>query len=122
MAAVMYLLLIWGYLTLNNPQWFAVFAALVMSITLLHWASEARQETVRDLLAELDEIRMDSAQEPCSQVVDCEPSVSASMSKLDSLKTELNQQYAQFGRDQSLTNSRGLGLWNRYRQRRGPGQ
>jgi hypothetical protein len=39
-------------------------------------------------------------------------SLEASVLRLDSLKTELMLQYAQFGRDQSLLNSNGLGSWH----------
>ncbi len=40
------------------------------------------------------------------------PGLDAAVLRLDSLKSELMVQYAQFGRDQSLINSRGLGSWH----------
>ena len=51
-----------------------------------------------------------------------EPTLSASILRLDSLKAELTQQYAQFGRDQSLLNRKGLGTWHQNRGERGEEQ
>jgi len=121
MAAVMYLLMVWGHVALQTPQWFAVFAALVMSITLLYWASEARLDAVRGQRANTDaDVDADVMttlhdKHPTTLLTEQETELSAAVSRLDSLKSELNQQYAQFGRDQSLINKNALGLWNRDR-------
>ena len=55
----------------------------------------------------------DAARQPADKLSgdEYEPTLSASMSKLDSLKDELTEQYAQFGKDQSILNSKGLGTW-----------
>lgn len=47
------------------------------------------------------------------------PSLDASIAKLDALKSELKQQYAQFGKDQSALNSKCLGSWHRTRDSNG---
>ncbi|MFK7997631.1 MAG: hypothetical protein AB8B87_26125 [Granulosicoccus sp.] len=110
MAAGMYLLLMWGYVILPTAQLYAVFAALIMSIALLFWVSEARasqqisQSLENRLISRLDSQLPESSDDP---------TVVASMLRLDSLKSELTQQYAQFGRDQALMNSKGLGTWRR---------
>ncbi|MFK7858764.1 MAG: hypothetical protein AB8B64_08085 [Granulosicoccus sp.] len=110
MAAGMYLLLMWGYVTLPTPQLYAVFAALIMSIALLFWVSEAR--ALEQLSRTIETERVAA----CNSVTlpgDDIPSLCASMERLDRLKSELTQQYAQFGRDQALMNGKGLGTWNR---------
>jgi len=112
MAAGLYLLLMWGYMILQTPQLFAAFSALIMSTALLYWGSDARA------LADQSEPHYDehaSEQVSCSSSSEDEPSLSASIDKLDELKEELNQQYAQFGKDQSQLNSNALGTWQRRR-------
>lgn len=110
MAAGMYLLLMWGYVALPSAQLYAVFAALIMSIALLFWVSEARAT---------DHLSLTLGKRPAVQnegsLADNtdEPTLSASLIRLDSLKEELTHQYAQFGRDQSLMNGKGLGTWHR---------
>lgn len=116
MAAGMYLLLMWGYVVLPTAQWFAAFLALITSTMVVFWVSEANAET-RSLLE----------QKPCIQEPDevlitdqmgGATSLEASILRLDSLKSELTLQYAQFGRDQSLINSNGLGSWHGNRNHR----
>jgi len=112
MAAGMYLLLMWGYLTLPAPQLFAAFAALIMSIALLFWVNEARpgdndlHSTDNPVISEQDAHRLGAVNDP---------TLRASIRRLDALKAELNEQYAQFGREQSRMNSKGLGTWHRHR-------
>ncbi|NND93002.1 MAG: hypothetical protein HKN42_19250 [Granulosicoccus sp.] len=128
MASGMYLLLMWGYAVLPSAQWFAAFLALIMCAMLVFWVSESAadadyrsrgsqaarvKQTTRQSLTVTDEF-VDSAGFP---VMDdgsgsLPPSLEASILRLDSLKAELMVQYAQFGRDQSLLNSSGLGFWH----------
>lgn len=108
MAAGMYLLLMWGYVALQTPQLFAVLAALIMCIALIFWVNGSHKAQ------NLPDIQMsDAAHQPVDKRSgdEFEPTLSASMSKLDSLKDELTEQYAQFGKDQSILNSKGLGTW-----------
>lgn len=108
----MYLLLIWGYMSLKTPQWFAVFTALLMSGMLLFWvgdAAEAAREQLRLYKKKQAGARQGSA------AVAGNPSLDVSMEKLDALKSELMQQYAEFGKDQSALNSKILGSWHRTR-------
>lgn len=116
MAAGMYLLLMWGYVTLPTPQLYAVFAALIMSIALLFWVSEAR--ALEQLSRTLENHVLTESGGNVSTYGD-DPTLSASMLRLDSLKAELTDQYAQFGRDQSSMNSKGLGTWHRNTGRQG---
>ncbi len=116
MAAGMYLLLMWGYVTLQTPQLYAAFVALIMSIALLFWVSEARAPSQLEM--SLDQ-QLASASDERLAIDHDEPSLSASILRLDSLKAELTQQYAQFGRDQSLLNRKGLGAWHQNRGERG---
>ena len=138
----MYLLLMWGYLTLQTPQYFAVFAALVMCTALLFWVSEAavgqnsldacdsdeatennaaqNQLTLQNEIIQNEYSQTESIQcEPVQPGSECEPTLSMSVSRLDALKDELTQQYAQFGKDQSLLNSKGLGTWQQKRAHKG---
>ena len=128
----MYLLLMWGYLTLQTPQYFAVFAALVMCTALLFWVSESvvaqnsldeykSEEATEDNAAqnELTQQNESIQYEPVQPGSECEPTLSMSVSRLDALKDELTQQYAQFGKDQSLLNSKGLGTWQQKRAHKG---
>lgn len=115
MAAGLYLLLMWGYVVLQIPQLFAAFAALIMSIALLFWVSEAR---VRESKASASETGLDAKAEVVEPIYSSEPSISASNMRLDSLKADLMEQYAQFGRDQSSLNSKGLGTWHQNRGNR----
>ena len=131
MAAGMYLLLMWGYLILQTPQYFAVFAALVMCIALLFWVSETivgqnlLDECESKELADNVSVTKDSAHnepiqcESLQPTNDSEPTLSMSVCRLDALKDELTQQYAQFGKDQSLLNSKGLGTWQQKRAHKG---
>lgn len=116
MAAGMYLLLMWGYILLPTPQLYAVFAALIMSIALLFWVSEAR--ALEQLTRSLEECLITEIAAPLQNSGD-DLSVCASMAKLDCLKSELTEQYAQFGRDQTLMNGKGLGSWHSRRGRKG---
>ena len=108
MAAGMYLLLMWGYVALQTPQVYAAFVALIMSVALVFWVSDAC--ALERLQRKLDNPEP-SVNERHPQIDNSEPSLAASTMRLDSLKTELMQQYAQFGKDQSLLNSKGLGTW-----------
>ena len=118
MAAGMYLLLMWGYIVLPTAQWYAAFLALVTSTMMVFWVSEASSDTRTQLKQRIKE------ESPCTEEVPDQISGSASLEasvlRLDSLKSELTLQYAQFGRDQSLINSNGLGSWHgnrNYRER-----
>ncbi len=108
MAAGMYLLLMWGYVSLHTPQLYAAFVALILSVALVFWVSEAR--TLEKMRRQQDPSRTPEA-DARPQIDLGEPTLAASVVRLDSLKSELMQQYAQFGRDQSLLNVRGLGTW-----------
>jgi len=110
MAAGMYLLIMWGYTTLQTPQVFAAFVAFILSVALVFWVSEARTTEPKQSL--VDTAQPEEFVEPHPQIDSGVPSVEASMERLDSLKAELMQQYAQFGRDQSLMNGKGLGTWH----------
>ena len=112
MAAAMYLLLIWGHLSLNSPQWYAVFAALVLCSLLLY----CLRETILDGL----EVRMESDSLDQGSAMSCSvrtdsPSITTSLKRLDSLKSELMQQYAKFGQDQSTLNRLSRGSWHKHR-------
>ena len=133
MAAGMYLLLMWGYMVLPNAQWFAAFLALIMATMLVYWVTEtlvATELSVKPgrqaprVRSELGApatgrpgITMQDWQEKPEEPIGGDlrssaPGLEAAVLKLDSLKSELMVQYAQFGRDQSLINSRGLGSWH----------
>lgn len=127
MAAGMYLLLMWGYIVLPSAQSYAAFLAMIMCAMLIFWVSESlsgvapcsasepkaargisRQGrhgvTMSDWGAQS---RADGAMAPASV-----SNLEASFLRLESIKSELKLQYAQFGRDQSLINSKGLGSWH----------
>lgn len=114
MAAGIYLLLIWGYIALPSAQLFAAFTALVMSAALYLWFHEGT--------AILASLQASSKVSPLSipAAAQVYPSVKRSTVqssadatlKLNALKDELTDQYAQFGRDQVRLNSRGLGTWH----------
>lgn len=109
MAAAMYILLVWGSMTLESPQWYAVFVALIMSTMLLFWVAEATE----DCYARIDTDKSGhhgSRGDVCHP--EAVPSLSASTRKLESLKAELSQQYAQFGQDQVALNRDSLGCWH----------
>lgn len=110
MAAGLYLLLMWGYLALPAAQWFAVFLALVMSAMVVFWVSDATADNCRT--ARRQELGLGTQDAEDQLTPDTEPSLEAAILRLDSLKAELTLQYAQFGRDQSLINSNGLGSWH----------
>lgn len=128
MAAGMYLLLMWGYMVLPNAQWFAAFLALIMSGMLVYWVTESVVATQLSVGAGKPDMRSRTAagrpgitmqdwqekpDEPtCGDLRSSPPGLDAAVLKLDSLKSELMLQYAQFGRDQSLMNGRGLGSWH----------
>lgn len=103
-------MLMWGYSVLPSGQWFAAFLAFMMSIMLVFWVTEA----VDDVYANDDFISSIATAEiqPTSVTFAADPSLQDSVMRLDSLKSELKDQYAQFGRDQSLINSKCLGSWN----------
>jgi len=108
MAAGIYLMLMWGYVVLPSGQWFAAYLAIMMGIMLIFWVNEA----VLDVQNTSNDIRSDAEERiPTVQSVTDEPSLDASYLRLDSLKTELKAQYAQFGREQSLMNGKSLGYW-----------
>lgn len=109
-AAGIYLMLMWGYAVLPTAQWFAVFLAAMMSIMLIFWVNEAADDvrSVENVVPPFD----NSDIQPTSVTFAADPSLEASVLRLDSLKSELKDQYAQFGRDQSLINSKSLGSWN----------
>lgn len=110
MAAGLYLLLMWGYLSLPTPQLFAVFAALLMSIALLFWVGEARVDVPESQSPNSD---TEDSNTPVHTDRPDEQPLSITLLKLESLKEELAQQYAQLGRDQSSINKNGLGTWHR---------
>ena len=124
MAAGMYLLLMWGYVAVQTPQLYAAFVALIMSVALVFWVSDAR--ALERLQSKLDTAPPSESGKPPqiepSQIDTFEPSLAASSMRLDSLKAELMQQYAQFGRDQSLLNSKGLGTWQQKNKQGGSEQ
>ncbi|MFK7852935.1 MAG: hypothetical protein AB8B79_02435 [Granulosicoccus sp.] len=118
MAAGLYLLLMWGYTWLPTAQWYAAFLALVTSSMMAYWVSEASADTHARLVNN-QSIEATSSS-VSSEETACSASLEASILRLDSLKEELTHQYAQFGRDQSLINSNGLGSWHgnrNYRER-----
>ena len=114
-AAGLYLLLMWGYLALPSGQWFAAFLALIMSAMLIFWVSES----TADAQAQVEPAPpAEKHSQPPATATSADHSLEAAVLRLDSLKAELTAQYAQFGRDQSLINSNGLGSWHRLRNPR----
>ena len=111
-AAGIYLMLMWGYTVLPTGQWFAAFLALMMCVMVIFWVHEATDEVRSAANPELPSTDTDADAEPFSVTFSADPSLEASVMRLDSLKTELKDQYAQFGRDQSLLNRKSLGSWN----------
>lgn len=107
MAAGTYWMLMWGYMVLPTGQWFAAFLAIMMSIMLVFWVTEATEET-QSLVQLKNEAENGLAPGSLAEA----PSLEASILRLDSLKSELKSQYAQFGRDQSLLNTKSLGSWH----------
>jgi hypothetical protein len=99
----------WGYAVLPTGQWFAVFLAVMMSIMLVFWVAETTEDvrSAAAFAAPLGNIEI----QPASITFAADPSLEAAVLRLESLKSELNEQYAQFGRDQSLLNSKSLGSW-----------
>lgn len=114
MAAGIYLLVMWGYMALPSAQLFAAFTALVMSAGLYFWFHESTA-----LPATL-QVSSEPLPLPIFMAEDVSPplehsnfqSSTVATLKLNSLKDELTEQYAQFGRDQVRLNSRGLGTWH----------
>ncbi len=109
-AAGLYLLLMWGYMALPSGQWFAAFLALIMSAMLIFWVSETAAEV--EASTESSPLALSPPMASLPVDLTTEPSLEASVVRLDSLKSELMQQYAQFGRDQASINSHGLGSWH----------
>jgi hypothetical protein len=109
-------MIMWGYTVLPTGQWFAAFLAVMMSIMLVFWVTE----TVEDVRSENEFVTPFGSSEiqPTSVTFAADPSLEASVMRLDSLKSELKDQYAQFGKDQSLLNSKSLGSWNGIRRPR----
>lgn len=109
-AAGIYLMLMWGYTVLPTGQWFAAFLAVMMSIMLVFWVTE----TVEDVRSSKDFLTPfgNTEIQPTSVTFAADPSLEASVVRLESLKAELKDQYAQLGRDQSLLNGKSLGSWN----------
>lgn len=120
MAASMYLLAIWGHVALPGAVWFAGFLALVMCTLLIFWVHEAYADVQCELAhsSEMNSIREGLTAH--DQLLDSQQgqSLEAAAARLDSLKADLMQQYAQFGRDQSSINSRSLGSWHKIRKPR----
>ena len=116
-AAGIYLVLMWGYTVLPTGQWFAAFLALMMCIMLIFSVRAA----VDDVLAANSQVTPAVGVEvqPLSITFAADPTLEASVLRLDSLKTDLKDQYAQFGRDQSLLNSKSLGSWHGTRNPKG---
>lgn len=136
MAASLYLLLMWGYLVLPSAQWFAAFLALIMSTMLVFWVTEAtaghaehnkneklggqvRTGFGRQGLTMAD-WQARPEQRAAGELPSSSPGLESAVEKLDSLKSELMLQYAQFGRDQSLMNRDGLGTWHGKRNFQNP--
>lgn len=115
-AAGIYLMLMWGYTVLPTGQWFAAFLAVMMSIMLIYWVNEASDER-RSSSNSVSPVKHSTIQ-PAHITFAADPSLEASILRLDSLKSELKEQYAQFGRDQSILNSKSLGSWNGIRDPR----
>ena len=127
MAVGMYLLLMWGYIVLPSAQSYAAFLALIMCTMLIFWVSESMAGMASDAqpdckvglgsskqgrhgvtMTDWDaQSRADGSQAPAPI-----SNLEASFLRLESIKSELKLQYAQFGRDQSLINSKGLGSWH----------
>ena len=108
-AAGIYLVLMWGYMALPSGQWFAAFLALMMSVMLIYWVRETI-DVVLTTDSQITPIEAVDVQPLCITFA-ADPSLEASVTRLDSLKSDLKEQYAQFGRDQSLLNSKSLGSW-----------
>ena len=134
MAAGMYLLLMWGYIVLPSAQSYAAFLALIMCAMLIFWVSESLAGMASDPASECKAVMGHSkqgrhgvtmtdwgAQPPAdgSQVTAPISNLEVSFLRLESIKSELKLQYAQFGRDQSLINSKGLGSWHGNKNPRG---
>lgn len=115
-AAGIYLMLMWGYTVLPTGQWFAAFLAAMMCIMLVFWVTEAVGDarTAQGALTANDTSEI----QPLNVTFAADPTLEASVMRLDSLKSELKDQYAQFGRDQSLLNSKSLGSWDGIRNPR----
>lgn len=103
----------WGYMVLPSGQWFAAFLAIMMSIMLVFWVTEATEATQSTIHSKSSPDKDGSV-----EALAAAPSLEDSVLRLDSLKSELKAQYAQFGRDQSLLNSKSLGSWHKTRNPR----
>lgn len=112
-AASIYLLLMWGYVALPSAQLFAVFTALIMSIALYLWVRDTKALLVAAGTLSLQRCEVDNVHSESS--LPDSACVAATHLKLDSLKKELTEQYAEFGRDQARLNSYGLGTWHQKR-------
>ena len=119
MAAFLYLMLMWGYTSLPNVQTFAVYLALVMCAALTFWVGESTfDRKSASCGSESGNKTAGAAARACSEATSEEghrsdvDSLESAIMRLDSLKQDLVEQYAQFGRDQSLINSNGLGSWH----------
>lgn len=143
-AAGMYLLLMWGYMELPSAQWYAAFLALILCSMLVFWVTEsvvaANAATRHRPMAAVCSHRFDQhlpavSGRPGLTMPDWQASpeesvagdltasvqdIEITVARLDALKSELTQQYAQFGRDQSALNAFGLGTWNGKRDFRDP--
>ena len=134
MAAGMYLLLMWGYIVLPSAQSYAAFLAMIMCAMLIFWVSESLTGMASDRVSERKADMGRSKQgrhgvtmtdwraQPRadgSQVPEPISNLEASFLRLEKIKSELKLQYAQFGRDQSLINSKGLGSWHGNKNPRG---
>lgn len=107
MAAGTYWMLMWGYTVLPSGQWFAAFLAVMMSIMLVYWVTEATEASQASL-----QLKSTADNSASADALAAAPSLEDSVLRLDSLKSELKSQYAQFGRDQSLLNTKSLGSWH----------
>ena len=134
MAVGMYLLLMWGYIVLPSAQSFAAFLALILCAMLIFWVSESLTVLASDPASGRKAVMGLSRQgrhgvtmtdwgaqprSDGSQVPAPPSNLEVSFLRLESIKSELKLQYAQFGRDQSLINSKGLGSWHGNRNPRG---
>lgn len=123
MAAGIYLLLMWGYTVLSNGLWFAIFLAMSLAASTVFWVSEGRAEALRASSHQRGnhpEQRLGIVElQRRIQAAKGELDLDASHSRLDALKHELTQQYAQFGQDQANMNQNVLGRWHRRQDSRG---
>ena len=128
MAAGLYLLVIWGHLSLAGGTAFAVFYAFAMSAMLVYWSDQSALK-LGDYQG-LDELSPEDWQQifDADQIIDgvapahawdkfqvrAEPetlrpvdreTLRSALTRLDVIKAELKAQYAQLGKDQTAWRS-----------------